>query len=142
VKPRARRIALLTVAAGFLVVGGFVVVNWGSVCTHLEAWQFQLTSHTETIEPDSGWPERMSSTLGGKDVGIPVSLPQALANCSGRPVIVDGTDWKKLHAIAWRRRDFSTEKVLQAVRERSFRVVEQRFPRRVFVVRRDEAETR
>ena len=42
-KPRARRIALLTVAAGCLVVAGLVALNWLTVRDHAEAWWFQLT---------------------------------------------------------------------------------------------------
>jgi hypothetical protein len=53
-KPRARRIALLAVSAGCLVVTAAVAaLGWGTVRDHAEAWWFQATRETKTFFPEA-----------------------------------------------------------------------------------------
>jgi hypothetical protein len=53
-KPRARRIALVTVAAGCLVGAGLVAFNWQTVRDHAESWWFVMTRETKTLNPERG----------------------------------------------------------------------------------------
>jgi hypothetical protein len=71
-KSPARRIALLTMAAGSLVVAGLVAFNWQVVRDHAEAWWFQATRETEMVVP------------GGTTIDL---LFSPLASCAKRPVV-------------------------------------------------------
>ena len=115
-KPRARRIALLTVAAGCLVVGGLVVAHWSAVRDHVEAWRFQATRETQMTVPS----------------GAERAVFGILAASSGRPVIFarDGNPLVPIPGFY----DRVGESVLDALRRDGWRIVEQRFPRPAYVV--------
>jgi hypothetical protein len=67
-------------------VAVLVVANWGTVCDHVEAWRFQLTRETKTIEPQ--WQNEAPEPWSTQFYSI------FLAQYSGQPVIlaVDSTD--------------------------------------------------
>jgi hypothetical protein len=52
-KRRGKRLAFTVAATGGAVLLVLVVANWRTVRDHAEAWWFQLTRETETIEPGS-----------------------------------------------------------------------------------------
>jgi len=54
-KPRARRITVGAAALEAAVLAVLVVINWGTVRDHVEAWHFQLTRNTKTIQPNAGY---------------------------------------------------------------------------------------
>jgi hypothetical protein len=115
-KPRARRIALLTVAAGCLVVGTLVAVNWQMVGDHVEAWRFQATRETETLRPGCREPE--DREMGGW-------MFQELADASGRIVIFDPE---------LTREDDQGMTTIEILRQRGYRAIEQILPRRAYVI--------
>src|SRR5262245_43022869 len=142
---RARRIALLTVAAGCLVVAGLVVAHWGTVRDHVEAWRFQLTRETATIEPAPALRDmetliEYSTTVpqnGAKGVNYeywPDAFLNALANYDSCPVIFELGGLADLPSL-------QTPDPVTAERARDFllriwacRILDQRFPRRAYVV--------
>ena len=48
---RGKRLALGVMAVGVAVVLVLAVAHWSTIRDHVEAWQFQLTTQTETIGP-------------------------------------------------------------------------------------------
>jgi hypothetical protein len=125
-KRRPRRVTIAAAVLGAGVIAVLVVAHWGTVCDHLEAWRFQLSTETETIEPRA-WPGLERPNL------LNERYIHLLSDLSGMPVVVQAaTDpafglWLLL----------STEGILEALRENGWRVLEQRFPRRAYVVIRN-----
>jgi sugar (pentulose or hexulose) kinase len=122
-KPRARRVTIAAAVLGAGVVGVLVVLNWGTVRDHVEAWHFQLTRQTETVEP-------ALLVLTGGDPHSVETVAGVLAQRSGLPVICSRAEkWAPI---------FGAADILRALEENGFRVLEQRFPRRAYVVMRDQ----
>ena len=48
---RGKRLALGVMAMGLAAVIVLAVANWGTVRDHVEAWRFQLTRETVTMDP-------------------------------------------------------------------------------------------
>jgi hypothetical protein len=119
-KPRARRIALLTVAAGCLVVAGVVAFNWPTVRDHIQAWWFVATRETRAM-PATG-----TSFLSHEDWAC-FDLAQYL----GKPVIFDKAMRISTELVDWR---LPSDVVLLRLRENGYRIIEQRFPCRAYVV--------
>ena len=114
-KPRARRVTLAAAVLGAGVLAVLVVIHWNTCRDHVEAWWFQLTHETETIEPDD---------RPGGDV------LQVMARVGGRPLIFSPEEF------------VLSPEGLRKVREPArIRVIEQRFPRRAHVIIRDESTT-
>jgi hypothetical protein len=141
-KPRARRIALLTVAAGCLVVGALVGAHWSAVRDHVECWHFQLTRATVTDEPHP--PERTGQYESGTFVRTHSLTEESftratlrtllgeLADFSGRPVIFEDSSE---HLHLWLDVDDSIAgNPKRQLEVNGFRILEQRFPRRAYVV--------
>jgi hypothetical protein len=125
-----RRLALLTVATGCLVAG-LAAFNWGLVRDHVEAWRFQATRETETVVPGAirGWPF------------------SELAFCAKRPVVFvphESRSYKKdyyqalsddpsvfeRHVI----KNIGCDSLLGELRRVGYRILDQRLPRRAYVV--------
>jgi hypothetical protein len=128
-KPRARRVTIAAAVLGVGVLGVLVVAHWSMVRDHVEAWHFQLATETEMLEPNPAWSEQLVAAKPGHLLVID-DLARCLSNCSGRSAIVDSQKWPVRAG---------SETVLQALRKRRWRVLEQRFPRRAYVVIRDKA---
>jgi hypothetical protein len=149
-KPRARRIALLTVAAGCLVLAGLVAFNWDAVRDHAEAWWFQVTRETKAMTPGPFPQEsaRARSFVSGD--GLVMAALQDLADRSARTVIFDAAAAKQVGLYAFKlQHDASTlEEIdvsvsLQAkdaddparrLRAVGWTILDLRFPHRAFVV--------
>ena len=104
-KSRSRRIALLTMAAGCLVVAGLVAFNWATVRDHAEAWWLQATRDTGELRPLPGaqWcmPCRFQDLADQSDQ--PVILPSDL-DMDGREV--DDHDREPSALLALRKAGF------------------------------------
>src|SRR5262245_10298851 len=92
-KPRARRIALVTIAAACLLVAGVVALNWAAVCDNAEAWWFQLTRKTETFAPQ---PDSHTMVTGSARLCL-----LALAVDGKCPVIADSGELEHCSADPW-----------------------------------------
>jgi hypothetical protein len=148
-KPRARRVTIAAAVLGAGVVAVLAVANWNTVRDYVEAWRFQLTMETKTIDPSAAsngspasievWPDG-----GGGHTAYLLDWLQALANSSGLPVIVDYPSWIEsvfVRGINTPRNaspvvvgGITTKSALQALWGDGCRVLEQRFPRRAYIV--------
>jgi hypothetical protein len=160
-KPRARRVTIVAAALGVGVVGVLVVAHWGAVRDHVEAWHFQLTQKTVTIEPNLGFyveatlppyillmlahstsqpvvfdPGDPPPAVSCKEVGENAALTEAVQDPDG-PTMLEESE---VSADAFSRVPRSA--VLRILKGFNFRVIEQRFPRRAYVVIRDQGATR
>ena len=132
---RAKRLTLGVMAVGLAVVVALAIAHWDTARDHLKAWHFQLTRDTVTVDPGP-------SSENQDPTKVPLVL---LASLSGCPVICEEpgimmswSGWLKAdHELS--RAATSTDEMLRFLRQLRFRVLEQRFPRHVYVVIRDEA---
>ena len=138
-KPRARRVTITAAVLGGALVTTLVVANWGTVRDHVEAWHFQATTETEVITPPDDrerdglerwyfnlvtseakhWPVRFHFTL--------------LAVVSRHPVILDKRV-RRATMVAGMAPGTGAAPIVSFLRERGWRVLEQRFPRKAYVV--------
>lgn len=128
-KPRAWRITIAAAALGTVLVAVLALANWGIVRDHVEAWRFQLTRETETIQPvtEGVIVDSYSYRREG--------LLHVGARQLGRPVIFDPADIPNLERM---RRVWAYEPDMKALFEmKGWRVLEQGLPRRAHVVIRD-----
>jgi len=137
-KQRARRAVIGTGALGAVLLIALVVANWSTVRDHVQAWHFQLTRTTETLEPWCGRCGNQTETA---------LRFFGLADMSGRPVIFaldenyDVPTWGNPPLPPYRSLALkSANDVMRVLEGEGWRVLEQRFPRRAYVVIRD-AET-
>jgi hypothetical protein len=114
---RGNRIRLGTAILGTGALFVFAV----ALRDHLESWRFQLTRETKTVTPDCG------------DSNSPPILC-LLARSSGRRIIYDPQD---SGALSWSSALRSPAGILGVLRCFGWRVIEQRFLRRAFVIIHD-----
>jgi hypothetical protein len=161
-KPRARRTVIIAAVLVVLVLAALVVANWGTVREHVEVWHFLLTKETEEIEPNPAWETQSLETRRGfrrkltrrervdlqQDIdtaGIfdTECILQVLANSSGRPVIFslaavsqDDSEPTWLLTAKWMS-SATAVGALNMLELDGWRVIEQRFPRKVYVLIRE-----
>jgi hypothetical protein len=135
-KPRARRGTIAAAVLGAAVVAVLVVVHWDSVRDHVEAWHFQLTKETEAISAVNGLMGSRGQSPQKAQYAINVKeLLGVLAEDSGCPVIVESKSAFALALPAIMPPDAKgSEAALTALRANGWRIVEQRFPRRAYVL--------
>jgi hypothetical protein len=135
-------------AVGLAVVIALGISHWDTVRDHVEAWHFQLTTKTETIEPDpESWVAsagdvtvfdvsdclHLLSTLSGLCVIVePASVPSLPKKWTGVITVTSSEGWATLT-------EATTTAARNALLLNGWRVLEQRFPRRAYVVIRDPA---
>ena len=134
-KPRARRI---TVAAAVLVavlLAVLAVANWGAVRDHVEAWHFQLTRETAMIMPEAKWKDAMEMVVGLDTIGL-VKAVASLQDCPAIFSLEQRVEpvMSGMQPVVLRRENFR-----EVLESKGYRVLEQRFPRRAYVVIRDAA---
>jgi hypothetical protein len=118
---RGLRVTLIAGAIGLAVVAIVVAFNWDVVRDHVEAWWFVATRQTVTITSDPTLP---GLAIDGRKLFYERSEPkvwdclQIVAKYSGCPVIADK----------------ETVDLWFGVRSADYRILEQRFPRRAYVV--------
>ena len=152
-KPSARRVTLIAVAAGAALLGVLTVANWPTVRDHVEAWHFQLTTETKKIEP---WPRSQAQPELSESSTHVLWL---LAISARIPIVFDPENVSTaLSVIGWEsepgwyvcenspftthgpiyEETGSTPNLLRILSAKGgYRVLEQRFPRRAYVVIRD-----
>ena len=149
-KLRARRVTIAAAVLGAAVVAVLVVADRDTIRDHIDAWRFQSERKTEMIRGVPDGPRPTFVRLFG-------GLFERLASCSGTPVIVDSQDDHYRRMVPWGvsndllvwqimreppcslvaaggRRDL----ILKVLGSNGWRVIEQRFPRRAYVVIRDQ----
>jgi hypothetical protein len=155
-KPRAKRVTIAAAVLGAGVVVVFVALNWGTVRDQVEPWRFQVSNKTETIEPDpilAGIPADLEADIYSPDLfvgsvrnGIAIngcvysssSLFRVLANCSGYPVIFASEEADDTRiTFSSRFRKVTTEIARAILETNGWRIIEQYFPRRAYLVIRD-----
>ena len=101
----------------------WVVANWGTVRDHIEARRFQITRDARTFEP---LPERTTRTPLWEEEWL-----QFAAERMDCPVIVDSLEMPSFHVGCVSEKGIEEE----ALERKGWRVLEQRFPRKAFVVK-------
>jgi len=138
---RGKRLALTVAAAGLAVLLVLGIVHRDAVRDHVEAWHFQLTKETVMITPEAEWKE-----VGERIVGLDtISLVHAVANLQGYPAVFSFEQYvepvmsgmRPLRQVVLRRENFR-----EVLESEGYRVLEQRFPRRAYLVIRDPTRTR
>jgi hypothetical protein len=158
-KPRARRVTIAAAVLGAGVVAVLVVTHWATVRDHVEGWRFQLAKYTETIEPNSeltGRPINLRAEPTGQTGAHFIeaeALLECLANSSGLPVVfvplhsetvIDakdrfGVDFVHFSGdppglLAGWLQEMTAARAMATLEAFGCRVLEQRFPRRAYVV--------
>ena len=139
-KRRGKRIAIGVMASGLAVLLVLAIAHWKTVRDHVEAWHFQLTRNTQTIMPDP----RGSALLEQKSWRFNLkSCLFVLATSSGFPVIVDAAvdtssalQRAGVNPFTWAL--LAEDSARRGLLENGWHVLEQRFPRRAYLVIRDE----
>ena len=110
---RGLRVTLTAGAIGLAVVAFVVAFNWQVVRDHVEAWRFQATHETVTLQPGSIEPVYLGAwkfrNLAERHA-MAVTVDASLDNQGGADLTIE------------------------AMRECGYRIVEQLFPRRAYVV--------
>jgi hypothetical protein len=153
-KSRARRVTIAAAVLGAGVIAVLVVTHWGTVRDHCEAWRVQLAKYTEMIEPNvelRGRPTDLRRELwvehGVHGIDLEL-LVECLANSSGLPVVfvplryetIIGANDRHLLSfvypfeLAGRLEKTTAASARTTLEAFGFRVLEQRFPRRAYVV--------
>ena len=128
-RPRARRVTIGAAALGAVLVAVLAIANWGTVRDHVQAWHFQLTRITKTIEPHT----RTTASQYSEE-----NLLHVAANELRCPVIVDPKQLSPIHV------ELTPEALLipgtgipAVLKKEGWRFLEQHFPRRAYVLIRD-----
>ena len=125
---RSRRVVLGVAALGAALAAGLVARDWRSVRDHLVAWRFQLTRETEATDPFSVKSARLN------DQGVLVFQRPGLEILSAyakRSIVFD--PGKTGDFPVWRL-NLTAEEVVRVLREEGYRVIDQRFPRKAYVI--------
>jgi hypothetical protein len=77
-KRRGWRVALTVATLGLVLVACLVAFNWTTVRDHAEAWWFQATRETRTIEPQQVGPSGSDGSDGGRPYPVPRELLRPL----------------------------------------------------------------
>jgi hypothetical protein len=128
-KRRARRAVVISIATAATLASILVFAYWDSVRDHVEAWHFQLTRKTATIDPFSVKPSRVN-----EDGVFVFECPglEVLAANAMRSIIVDPAEARDVPLRVVHRR-LGEDEVVRVLREEGYRVLEQRLPQRAYV---------
>ena len=137
---RGKRLTLGVMAVGLAVILVLGIVHRDAVRDHVKAWHFQLTRETRTIEPNpaagrtteynqTSFFSRHQSRLSEERVEAPLStLLAELGDSSGQPVVIDSAEDSGVLL------EVGDSTPVTALETNGYRVLEQRFPRRAYVV--------
>jgi len=145
---RGRRLMFMVAVMGLVVLIGLGALYWGTVRDHVEAWNFQLTRNTRTIQP---LPEGYARFTWGGPHDYEELLLQDAANELRSSVIFDPQEvpFPVTHTMMMvgNTQFGSHEEIMELVTEaldirvrlekNGWRVLEQRLPRKAYVVIRD-----
>jgi hypothetical protein len=144
VKRRARRVTIAAAVLGTGVLAVLVALNWSTVRDHCDAWRFQLARKTKTIQPLAvrgavmiPWPVQViAQTVEPGTYRIEDSLFRVAANEFRCSVTFDP---EEVPPVIRGRTVCNIRRFLAAS---GYRILEQRFPRRAYVLIRDQGATR
>ena len=133
-KPRARRVVIGAAALVAVLVSVLVAANWATVRDHVEAWHFQMTRETETEEPNDTAFESLTAAHGGTGLGY-LLLYEMLARYSERAVIFEVVEGIEDNTV-WvgGGQTVGGGDLVRMLKDNGYRVLDQRFPRRAYVV--------
>ena len=140
---RGKRLTPGGMAVGLVVVLVVAIANWGTVRDHVEAWYFQLTRETRTIEPNpeepplvSGWRNWFEPIANHLDIPIIIEAAvwEETAGVAEDAEVEEGPMSDAKRALLEAKTTTAAQTRLQTLRERGFRILEQRFPCRAYVV--------
>jgi hypothetical protein len=117
---RGKRLTLGMMAAGFAVLLGFAIAYRKAILEHVEAWRFQIARKTALADPTAG-----TISIRGMEAYSGPALVFDPAEFGAWPYFT-GTEW------------VDTADLVVILGASGFRIIEQRFPRRAYVVIRDE----
>lgn len=132
---RGKRITLGVVAVGLTMVLGLAVAYRKPILEHVEAWHFQLTRKTETVEPDPLYAGASKFVPHSGSFSLYLAqgdLLRLLADCAEVPVVLEAKQppgYQKL-----RRGYITAEVALREFRDQGWHIVAQRLPRRAYIV--------
>jgi hypothetical protein len=132
-KRRGRRLAFTAAGMGLAVILGLGILHRGAVRDHLEAWRFQVGRETEMIRVD---PRMRVIPMREASISFRFLL-LVLAAHSDCPVIFDPDDSDLMIQMDLATRNALRHRARDTVQEQGWHVVEQRIPRRAYVVVRD-----
>ena len=153
---RGKRVTLGVMAVGVAVVLCLAIAHWGTVRDHIEAWHFQLTRETVTIERELGDPTEEVTYCTASFSSTHSSSPPAemewyqycthglahlLAKHCSLPVIYQSEENEEVVSNPTELAP-TAEEVRRLLQTNGYRVLEQRFPRHAYVVIRDKEATR
>ena len=127
-RPRSRRVVLCVAVPGAALAAGLLALDWRSARDHFEAWRFQLTRDTESTSPFSTRSARVN------DDGVLVFQRPGLEILSAyarRSIVFDPGETRDVPV--WRV-DLPAEEVARVLQEEGYRVIDQRFPRKAYVI--------
>jgi hypothetical protein len=134
---RGKRIAFTVAARGLAMVLAVGIFYRRVVLDHIQEWQFQLTQETRTIEPEPAL-QGDAFLLAEPPVGLPlISFLEILANYSGWPVIHAPEEGNSETELLARAERVTADIARMTLESSGYRVLEQRFPRKAYVVIRD-----
>jgi len=121
-KRRPGRVAAGVAALATIIVALVAITHWDAVRDHVKVWRFQLTRETRTLTPGPRSSGQSLTTI----------MLFHLVDTSGRPVITEASEGTVRIVL-----DAPVRSVHDAVRLlaiNGWRVIEQRFPRRAYIV--------
>jgi hypothetical protein len=134
-KRRGWRVALTVATLGLALVASLVAFNWAAVRDHAEAWWFQATTETKKVEVMR--PRAVESTIDPDDEGLPLGFLEGLSDHTGLPVVFAAAKVESMADSRLRirvRTRFRRDTALAILSENGYRILEQYFPRRAYVV--------
>ena len=142
---RGKRVTLGVMAVGLAVVLVLGIAHWDTVRDHVEAWHFQLSRQTKTALPDAALKELrldgdghlLRSQISREQDTAPVIFLRLFATTSGYAVIWAADDSRILDRqiiLPTRPEEVGTDVMKAELEAMGYRVLEQRFPRRAYVV--------
>jgi hypothetical protein len=134
-KRRGWRVALTVATLGLALVAGLVAFNWAIVRDHAEAWWFVATRETKTIEPNSPNPGPFAEQLFHVAAGVSGCQVIFAPKETGGWVRVESADPRVKRGGYSFTGNFSIKgSIWELLEAEGYRVLEQRFPRRAYVV--------
>jgi hypothetical protein len=138
-KRRGLRATLTAGVIGLAVLAVVVAFNWGIVRDHAEAWWFVWTEDTETAIPDadggnSQEPFSLLADAGDRPAIFRVDAQREWVFVSELRAPHEPLRWDTMRDPSRRLRSLRAPGMLVELRRLGYRIIEQRFPRRAYVV--------
>jgi hypothetical protein len=147
---RGKRLTCGVMVVGLVVVLGLAFAYRNPILQHVEAWRFQLTRETKTALPDAALKELrldgdgqlLRSQICREQDTAPLIFLRLFATTSGYAVIWAADDSRILDwqiILPTRPEEVGTDVMKAELEAMGWRVLEQRLPRRAYVLMIDPA---